>query len=57
MVLGYIILRCVFSLYLGVNLAGLMGRRRFVLRYKVYMLEVGLLLLRVLYLGGRDVML
>lgn len=57
MVLGYIILRCMFSLYLGVNLAGLMGRRRFVLRYKVYMLEVGLLLLRVLYLGGRDVML
>nr|AFJ14729.1 NADH dehydrogenase subunit 4 [Pomphorhynchus tereticollis] len=56
-VLGYMMLSCMFSLYLGVNLAGLMGSRSFVLSYKVYMLEVGLLLLSVLYLGGSDVML
>lgn len=57
LVVIYMMTGCIFRLYLGVNLAGLMGKQGFVLRYKVFRLEIGLLILRVLYLVGGDVLL
>nr|QJU04392.1 NADH dehydrogenase subunit 4 [Pomphorhynchus laevis] len=57
LVVMYMMIGCVFSLYLGVNLAGLMGKQSFVLSHKVFSLEVGFLLLSVLYLVGSDVLL
>nr|AFJ14693.1 NADH dehydrogenase subunit 4 [Pomphorhynchus laevis] len=57
LVVMYMMTGCMFSLYLGANLAGLMGKQGFVLSYKVFSLEIGLLILSVLYLVGGDVLL